>query len=98
MRPHLLEIIGAVAAICSVTSFVPQLIKLVREKEAEAVSLRMYVVTVTGFTLWLTYGVLLKSGPLIASNGACLALSIAILVLRWRYGERGPEHDGPRGR
>ena len=38
------------------TSFLPQVIKIAREKDASSVSLRMYVVTVTGFALWIVYG------------------------------------------
>ena len=88
MRDLLVEAVGAGAAICSVTSFVPQLVKLIREKNAKAVSLRMYAVTVTGFTLWLIYGLFQQSLPLIASNGASLALAMAILGLKLRYSRR----------
>jgi thioredoxin reductase (NADPH) len=86
MARLLIEAIGTTAAICSTTSFVPQLIKLLREKKAEAISLRMYAVTVTGFTLWLAYGCLLGSLPLIFSNAISLALSSAILGLTLHYG------------
>ncbi|HEY3814466.1 MAG TPA: SemiSWEET transporter [Caulobacteraceae bacterium] len=95
MRDVLIEVIGAGAAVCSVTSFVPQLLKLIREKEAEAVSLRMYAVTVTGFSLWLAYGVLRESPPLIASNALSLLLSGAILVLTLRYQHRNREPSAP---
>jgi MtN3 and saliva related transmembrane protein len=88
MRELLVEAIGAGAAICSVTSFVPQLVKIVREKDAKAVSLRMYAVSVTGFTLWLAYGLLSQSLPLIASNGISLTLAAAILGLKLRYRRR----------
>ena len=70
-------------------SFLPQVIKIWREKDASQVSLNMYVVTVTGFTLWTVYGVLLKSWPLVGSNLVCLALSAAILVLKLKYDRRG---------
>ena len=45
--------IGAAAGLCSMASFTPQLIKIAREKRAEGVSLRTYMVTVTGFVLWI---------------------------------------------
>ena len=80
MRDLWVEAIGAGAALCSVSSFVPQLVKMVRDKDAKAVSLRMYVVTVTGFSLWLIYGLCRQSLPLIASNGVSLMLAAAILV------------------
>jgi MtN3 and saliva related transmembrane protein len=81
--------VGTLAGLCSMSSFLPQLIKIAREKRAEGVSLRTYVVTVTGFCLWVAYGVMLASWPVAASNCVCLLLAGAILVLRWRYGEEG---------
>lgn len=81
----LANIIGTLAALCSMSSFVPQIIKIVRERDAEQVSLRMYVVTVTGFSLWIAYGLITKSWPVAASNTICLLLSAAILMLKWRY-------------
>ena len=88
MAPQaLLNLVGTAAALCSMTSFVPQVVKIWRERDASSVSLRMYVVTVTGFALWITYGVMLGSWPLVGSNSVCLALSAAILVLKLRFGE-----------
>jgi MtN3 and saliva related transmembrane protein len=49
------------------------------------VSLRMYAVTVTGFSLWSAYGALIGSWPVIGSNLVCLGLSATILVLKWRF-------------
>jgi MtN3 and saliva related transmembrane protein len=85
----LVNAVGTLAGLCSKSSFVPQLIKIAREKRAEGVSLHTYMVTVTGFALWIVYGVLLKSWPVAASNSVCLVLAGGILGLRWRYGEEG---------
>jgi MtN3 and saliva related transmembrane protein len=82
-------VVGVAAALCSMSSFVPQVLKIWRERDAEAVSLRMYAVTVTGFALWIGYGVLLKSWPLVASNAVCLALSGLILGLTLRFKRSG---------
>ena len=81
----LADAVGAAAALCSMTSFVPQLIKIWRERDAASVSWRMYAVTVAGFSLWIAYGVLTGSWPVVASNSVCLALSAAILALKWRF-------------
>ena len=75
-------VVGSGAAVCSTTSFLPQLIKLVRERTAEAVSIRMYALTVTAFSLWIAYGSMLSSWPLMISNALSLALSSAILLLK----------------
>lgn len=86
---NLANLIGTLAALCSMSSFVPQIIKIARERDASSVSLRMYVVTVTGFALWIAYGLLSRSWPVAASNLICLALSGVILILKWRYRDIG---------
>jgi MtN3 and saliva related transmembrane protein len=85
--------VGVAAALCSMSSFLPQVIKIVRERDASSVSLRMYLVTVTGFSLWTAYGTMLGSWPLIVSNLVSLGLSAAILVLKLRFDDKqkGPQ-------
>ena len=81
--------VGVGAAICSMASFVPQIAKIWRERDASSVSLRMYVVTVTGFCLWTAYGILIESWPVAGSNLVCLAMSATILALKWRFSGTG---------
>ena len=85
----LADLIGTGAALCSMTSFVPQIVKIARERDASSVSLRMYAVTVTGFSLWIAYGAMTRAWPVMASNIVCLLLSATILALKWRLSGRG---------
>ncbi|WP_309606829.1 SemiSWEET transporter [Phenylobacterium sp.] len=85
------DAIGVAAAVCSMASFVPQVAKIIRERDASAVSLRMYVVTVIGFSLWAVYGVLVRSWPLIGSNLVSLALAALVLALKVRYRRTSPD-------
>jgi MtN3 and saliva related transmembrane protein len=80
----LANLVGAAAALCSMASFAPQLVKIWRERDARAVSLRMYVVTVAGFALWTAYGVMIGRWPLVAANSVCLAMAGAVLALKLR--------------
>lgn len=80
--------VGTVAALLSITSFAPQILKIWKEKDASSVSLRTYVVTVTGFSCWILYGILIRAWPVIASNIACLLMSGAVLVMKWRFERR----------
>lgn len=84
----LANVVGVGAALCSMTSFIPQIAKIWRERDASSVSLRMYMVTVTGFSLWIAYGALIGSWPVVGSNAVCLVLSGAILALKWRFRRR----------
>lgn len=86
--PLLAEVVGTGAALCSMSSFVPQIAKIRRERSATEISLKMYAVTVTGFSLWIAYGVMIGSWPVIGCNVVCLGLSATILGLKWRYTAR----------
>jgi MtN3 and saliva related transmembrane protein len=90
MNAWIVNGVGTAAAVCSMSSFIPQAVKIWREKDASSVSLRMYLVTVAGFSLWTIYGVLLKSWPLIGSNLVSLSVSAMVLILKLRYGDGPP--------
>ena len=79
------NVVGTVAALCSMTSFAPQIAKIWRDRDASEVSLTMYLVTVAGFCLWIGYGLLIGSWPVAVSNTVCLAMSGAVLALKWRF-------------
>jgi MtN3 and saliva related transmembrane protein len=83
--PPLAVLVGTLAAALSICSFAPQIVKTWREKDASSVSLRMYLVTVTGFGCWLTYGIMIRAWPVIASNAACLVMSGVMLTLKLRF-------------
>jgi MtN3 and saliva related transmembrane protein len=91
----IVDAIGAGAALCSTSSFVPQLVKLAREKTAEAVSAPMFALTVAAFCLWSAYGLVLHSWPLLISNLISLGLSAAILSLKLRFRGRDEARAAP---
>ena len=78
----LASIVGGLATLCSTSSFVPQAWKVIRTRDTSSISKRMYVITVVGFSLWFTYGLLLGEWPLIVTNGICLLLSAFILLMK----------------
>lgn len=82
------SIVGVVAGICSTTSFVPQVIKVWREGDTQAISKKMYLVTVTAFTLWAIYGVMIGSVPIVVFNLLSLMLSGSILFAKLRQRRR----------
>jgi MtN3 and saliva related transmembrane protein len=81
----LIDVIGFAAGACGIVGFIPQLIKIARDKDAKEVSLTMYAVTTIGFVLWVAYGVLQGSWPVIVANSVMLVLAGTILVLTLRY-------------
>lgn len=80
------ESIGYFAALCTTAAFIPQAWLTWRTKSANGVSLGMYSVFVTGVALWLVYGALTGSWPMVMANAITLVLSMFILGMKLRYG------------
>lgn len=78
--------IGSLAGFCTTVAFVPQAIKVVRDKDTAAISLWMYIIFSLGVTLWLTYGLLINNLPIIVSNVFVVPLAYAILFMKIRHG------------
>jgi MtN3 and saliva related transmembrane protein len=87
-----INVVGTLAGLCGIIGFTPQIAKIIREHDASAVSLKMYCVTTTAFALWIAFGALQQSWPIILSNSVmfCLAATILVLKLRDRGGEKDP--------
>ncbi len=79
------EGIGSVAAFCTTACWVPQAIKIIREKRTEGISLITQSVFTFGIALWAIYGFLLKNRPVLYANIVTFVLSAAILILKLRY-------------
>ncbi len=79
-------VIGFIAGAMTTGAFVPQVVKIWKTRSARDLSLGMYAIFVGGVVLWLVYGLLLDSLPIILANVLTLALAIPILVMKLRYG------------
>ena len=80
-----INVMGMMAAVCTTVSFVPQLVRVWRLRSARDISLIMFSVFSLGVFLWLLYGILIHSAPIILANAITLALSLAILSLKVRF-------------
>ena len=81
-----ISLLGSAAAICSTLAYLPQVIRTWRTRSTHDISLGMFSVMVLATALWLTYGIALHDGAIIASNSLCLVLSGIILYFKLRYG------------
>jgi MtN3 and saliva related transmembrane protein len=84
-----IDIIGLVAGLLTTTAFIPQVVKIYRTKSGNDISARMFSLFSAGIVLWLIYGILLRSLPIILSNAVTLVLSLTIIALKIRYRQRG---------
>ena len=80
--------VGVAAALCSITSFAPQMVKIWKERDASAVSLKTYSLTVTCFVLWTAYGVMTTAWPIIVANACALLMSAGVLAMKWKFRDR----------
>lgn len=80
------ELIGGIAAIITTLCWVPQAFQVIRTRETKAISLVMYLMLAVGIGLWLVYGVLIHSWPLIGANAVTLLPVLIILGMKLRHG------------
>ncbi|MEN9779488.1 MAG: hypothetical protein RL087_1579 [Pseudomonadota bacterium] len=83
---HWTELIGYIAAFLTTSSFVPQAWLTFRTRDVSGISLGMYSAFTTGIALWLVYGIVIGSWPIIIANIITVALAFSILVMKLRYG------------
>lgn len=83
------ELLGYLAAFCTTFAFLPQAVTVWRRRSADDISLTMYLVTVTGVTLWIVYGAKIHSTPLVAANICTLVLAGIVLAGKLRFRTRG---------
>ena len=72
---------GTAAAVCTTLAFIPQFFSLGRQgnKELSPAMLALYL---GGQGLWLTYGIMIGSGPIMVANGVSLILVSAVTFRR----------------
>ena len=78
--------IGSAAAILTTTAFIPQAWRGWRTRHTADISLGMYILFTLGVVLWLTYGILLESWPIIIANSVTLLLAGTVLAMKIKFG------------
>lgn len=82
-------ITGIAAALCTTLAFVPQLFKIEKQRSTELSSAMLFIY-LAGQVLWLSYGVMLRSVPLIAANATSTVLVYAVSARRAAAARRLP--------
>jgi MtN3 and saliva related transmembrane protein len=86
MDINYIAVIGLIAGTFTTISLFPQLIKTIRIKETKDISLLMYIILAAGMFLWIIYGMLIKSLPVILANSVSFILAAIILILKIKHG------------
>ena len=73
-------VIGIVAGILTSISMVPQLVKVLKERDVENLSPLMVAVLLAGVSAWVVYGLLKTEWPIILSNAFSVLVNTTLLV------------------
>ena len=76
---------GIAAGIMTAVSMLPQLIKIIKGKKADDVSVIMLMVLIVGLGLWVVYGFMREDWPIILTNSFSFLLNLLVLTLRIKF-------------
>jgi MtN3 and saliva related transmembrane protein len=99
MQGHYIEAVGLAAGCLTTAAFVPQVIKTWRLRSARDVSLGMYLMFMSGVSLWLAYGLFIGSLAVVAANVVTWLLAACVLVMKLSFDpalKSGPRPDRAR--
>jgi MtN3 and saliva related transmembrane protein len=74
-----IDIIGIIAGILIIISFIPQLITIIKNKSAKDVSVPMYLILLIAQILWMVYGILKFDLQIIVTNAITSLMTILII-------------------
>ena len=77
--------LGFAAAVCTTGAFIPQVLRVWRQRGAPGISSGMYLLFIFGVALWLFYGIALGSLPVVIANGITLMLASSVLGMKWYF-------------
>jgi MtN3 and saliva related transmembrane protein len=89
------DIVGFIAGTLTTASSLPQVLKTYRMKSAETLSYRMVLLLSAGVAVWIAYGVMTRSLPIIITNGISLLLAVSLVVMKRRYDKPGQPAQQP---
>ena len=77
-----IDIIGYFAALLTTFSFLVQAIQSWRTRDLSGISVGMYSMFTLGVGLWLIYGIVIESWPLIVTNVLTFLFALSILLMK----------------
>ena len=83
-----IEIFGYIAAVLTTAAFLPQLIKTLKTKKADDVSLITLVMFNIGVLSWIIYGYKISSIPILLANLITLILNLLILISKIYFSKK----------
>ncbi len=78
----MIQAVGFTAGALTAFAFLPQVLKTWRTRSSRDLSLVMLGAQSAGVSLWIVYGVAIRSIPVIASNAVTLAMCLVLLAFK----------------
>jgi MtN3 and saliva related transmembrane protein len=85
MFNFLIALIGILATIFAVSSTVPQIIKGIKTKKMDDVSVWLIMALIMGLSLWVVYGVAKNDTVIAGGNSVGVSLNGILLLLKIKY-------------
>ena len=85
MFNFLIALIGIFATLFAVSSTVPQIIKGIKTKKMDDVSLWLIMVLIVGLSLWVIYGIAMNDIVIAGGNSVGVSLNVIFLFLKIKY-------------
>ncbi len=76
---------GFIAGMITTAANLPQIRKTYTIKSGEGLSFRMLLALAIGLALWIVYGVMSKSLPLIVTNTVVLLLILSLIGMKLKF-------------
>lgn len=80
--------VGYMAAIVGTSMMLPQVIKSWKTKRVGDLAMGTVIIYFVNCGLWLTYGVLISSRPVVLANGIGLMIGFLQLVIKIKYNDK----------
>ena len=85
MTNTIIQLTGIVAGSITALSMLPQLIKIIKEKKVEDISIWMLIALIIGLVFWTFYGFLKHDIPILVTNSFSLLVNFILIGLRIKY-------------
>lgn len=85
MSEIFIEMIGFMAGFLIAVSMIPQAIKSYKTKSVKDISLLMLFIIMVGTGLWVIYGFLITSYPIMAMDGFGFIINLILIVIKLRH-------------
>ena len=79
------DLIGIIAGVLVLSSFIPQLLKAYKTKKMSDVSIHLMILIASGMFLWVIYGLIRNDIVIIGTNASGFVLNIILIILKLRY-------------